>query len=220
MTEERRHLLAQIQAEVGATARELGFSALSPAVERAMLEVPRHRFVPDRQRDLAYLNAPLPIGGGQTISQPYIVAIMSQLLEVGPGDRVFELGTGSGYQAAVLAALGVEVYTVEIVPELAERAARTLADLGYPQVHVRAGDGWLGWPEAAPFAGIIVTAAAPHIPPHLIDQLTTGGHLVIPVGAPDSVQQLARFTKNGDGSLSQENLLPVRFVPVTGAMTP
>lgn len=218
MTEERRHLVAQIQAEVRATAGELGFARLSPDVEAALLEVERHRFIPQDRRDLAYINSPLPIGSGQTISQPYIVAIMSQLLDVGAGDKVFELGTGSGYQAAVLAAMGVEVYTVEIVPQLAERAAKTLATLGYARVHVRSGDGWQGWPEAAPFDGIIVTAAAPRIPQPLVDQLATGGRLVIPMGEPDRVQQLALFTKTDEGSLVRENLLPVRFVPVTGAM--
>ncbi|NEV60725.1 protein-L-isoaspartate(D-aspartate) O-methyltransferase [Thiorhodococcus minor] len=218
MTEERRHLVSQIQAEVRATAGELGFAQLSPAVETALLEVERHRFIPADRQGLAYLNSPLPIGSGQTISQPYIVAIMSQLLDVGPGDKVFELGTGSGYQAAVLAAMGVEVYTVEIVPRLAEQAATRLAALGYEHVHVRSGDGWQGWPEAAPFDGIIVTAAAPRIPRPLVDQLATGGRLVIPMGEPGRVQQLALFTKTDEGELVRENLLPVRFVPVTGAM--
>lgn len=218
MAEERDRLVSQIQAEVKATAREIGFDRLSPAVERAMRTVPRHRFVPDRARDLAYINSPLPIGGGQTISQPYIVAIMSQLLDVGPGERVLELGTGSGYQAAVLAEMGVEVYSIEIVPELADRAARTLESMGYDKVHVRAGDGWLGWPEAAPFDGIIVTAAAPRIPQRLVDQLAEDGRLLIPLGAPNEIQQLALFTKDETGALIRTNLLPVRFVPVTGSM--
>ncbi|NEX20611.1 protein-L-isoaspartate(D-aspartate) O-methyltransferase [Thiorhodococcus mannitoliphagus] len=218
MSEERKRLIGQIQAEVLATAGELGFARLSPAVEAALLKVERHAFVPAPRRDLAYLNSPLPIGSGQTISQPYIVAIMSQLLGVGPGDKVFELGTGSGYQAAILAAMGVEVYTVEIVPELAEQASKTLASLGYDRVHVRSGDGWQGWPEAAPFDGIIVTAAAPRIPQPLVDQLAADGRLVIPMGAPDRIQQLALFSKDEHGALVRENLLPVRFVPVTGAM--
>ena len=220
MAEQRHHLVEQIQAEVRATARELGFDRLDPRVEQALRAVPRERFVPESERALAYLDSPLPIGEGQTISQPYIVAIMSQLLDVGPGDRVYELGTGSGYQAAVLAAMGAEVYTVEIVPELAERAVRTLASLGYDRIQVRAGDGWLGWPEAAPFDAIIVTAAAPHIPRRLVDQLAPDGRLVIPMGAPDRVQWLAVFKRDESGELVRRDLLPVRFVPVTGAMEP
>ncbi|MBK1720460.1 protein-L-isoaspartate O-methyltransferase [Thiocystis violacea] len=220
MSDKRQRLVDQIQAEVRATASELGFAELDPSVEAAMRSVPRHRFVPEPSRELAYIDAPLAIGGGQTISQPYIVAIMSQLLAVGPGDRVYELGTGSGYQAAVLAAMEVDVYTAEIVPELAERAARTLATLGYDRVRVRAGDGWLGWPDAAPFNGIIVTAAAPRIPRHLVDQLAPGGRLVIPMGDPDRVQKLALFIKDDQGELIRRDLLAVRFVPVTGAMDP
>ena len=218
MTAERQRLLEKIEAEVRMTAPELGFARLDPRVAEAMLRVPRHTFVPNAQRALAYANYPLPIGGGQTISQPYIVAIMSQLLDVGPGDRVFELGTGSGYQAAVLAAMGVEVYSVEIVPELAERARANLEAAGYPQVQVRAGDGWLGWPEAAPFDGIILTAAAPVIPDQLIDQLRPGGRLVMPIGETYGVQQLAIFDKDADGALRRRDLLPVRFVPVTGTL--
>lgn len=220
MSKERNHLVDQIQVGVSATARELGFSRLDPRVEQALREVPRHRFVPERERDFAYRDSPLPIGAGQTISQPYIVAIMSQLLAVGPGDRVFELGTGSGYQAAVLAAMGVEVYSVEIVPELAERASLTLAALGYDHAQVRSGDGWLGWPDAAPFDGIILTAAAPHIPRTLLDQLAPDGRLIMPVGSAASVQQLALFTKDANGDLTRRDLLPVRFVPVTGSMRP
>ncbi len=218
MSEARNQLVEQIRGQVRMTASELGVTGLDPRVEEAMRKVPRHQFVPEKQRDLAYINHPLPIGSGQTISQPYIVAIMSQLLDVGPGDRVFELGTGSGYQAAVLAAMGVQVYTVEIVPELAEQAAQTLAALGYEGVQVRAGDGWLGWPQAAPFDGIIVTAAAPRIPQQLVDQLKPGGRFVIPIGGPHGVQQLELLTKDATGRLSRRNLLPVRFVPVTGPM--
>ncbi|MGQ9658555.1 MAG: protein-L-isoaspartate(D-aspartate) O-methyltransferase [Thermochromatium sp.] len=220
MTQQRHRLVEKIQAGVRDTARELGFDRLDPRVEQALRTVPRERFVPESERAQAYLDSPLPIGAGQTISQPYIVAIMSQLLNVGPGDRVYELGTGSGYQAAVLAAMGVEVYTVEIIPELAERAAKTLAALGYDRVQVRTGDGWLGWPEAAPFDGIIVTAAAPHIPRRLVDQLAPDGRLVIPMGAPHQVQWLAVFTRDERGELVRRDLLPVRFVPVTGPMEP
>ncbi len=217
MSARREALIAEVQEDVRLTAHALGFSRLSPEVVEALRAVPRHAFVPERQRDLAYGNHPLPIGGGQTISQPYIVAIMSQMLGVGAGDRVFELGTGSGYQAAVLAAMGVEVYSVEIVPELAERAAETLAELGYDKVRVRAGDGWLGWPEAAPFDGIIVTAAAPRIPEPLVAQLRTGGRLVIPVGDPWDIQQLLVYEKAESGELIGHSRLPVRFVPVTGS---
>ncbi|AFL76275.1 protein-L-isoaspartate(D-aspartate) O-methyltransferase [Thiocystis violascens] len=220
MSDARNRLIEQIENEVRMTARELGVNGLDPRVADALRRVPRERFVPESERHLAYRNHPLPIGDGQTISQPYIVAIMSQLLAVGPGDRVFELGTGSGYQAAVLAALGVEVYSVEIVPELAARAAATLAALGEDKVRVRAGDGWLGWPEAAPFDGIIVTAAAPSLPRHLIDQLKPDGRLVIPMGGVDTIQQLALFEKDADGRLQRRNLIDVRFVPVTGSMAP
>jgi protein-L-isoaspartate(D-aspartate) O-methyltransferase len=216
MNSRREALIAEVEADVRLTASELGFSRLDPAVIEALRSVPRHAFVPEWQQDLAYGNHPLPIGAGQTISQPYIVAIMSQLLRVGPGDRVFELGTGSGYQAAILAAMGVEVYTVEIVPELADRAHKTLEELGYDRVQVRAGDGWLGWPEAAPFDGIIVTAAAPRIPEPLVKQLKTGGRLVIPVGQPDGLQQLVVYEKEPSGELVGRHHLPVRFVPVTG----
>lgn len=216
ITLERQRLVDKIEAEVRMTARELGFDRLAPAVAKAMREVPRHAFVPNAQRALAYINSPLPIGSGQTISQPYIVAIMSQLLEVGAGDRIFELGTGSGYQAAVLAAMGVEVYSVEIVPELAERAIENLSAAGYPQVQVRAGDGWLGWPEAAPFDGIILTAAAAEIPERLVAQLKPGGRLVMPIGEAYGIQELVLLVKGEDGRLTSRVVLPVRFVPVTG----
>jgi len=211
-------LLTELESDVRMTAAAIGFDRLTPAVSDALRRVPRHAFVAPEQRDLAYANYPLPIGSGQTISQPYIVAIMSQLLGVGAGDRVFELGTGSGYQAAVLAALGVAVYSMEIVPELAERARMTLQALGYDQVQVRTGDGWLGWPEVAPFDGIIVTAAAPHLPETLLDQLKPGGRLVIPIGAPGGHQELALYQKGPAGAVTGHNLLPVRFVPVTGGL--
>jgi len=216
MSERKESLIREIEAEVRMTAREIGFSRLDPAVIEALRTVPRHAFIPEEERPLAYGNHPLPIGSGQTISQPYIVAVMTQMLGVGPGDRVFELGTGSGYQAAVIAAMGVEVYTVEIVPELAARAAATLAELDYEKVHVRAGDGWQGWPEAAPFDAIIVTAAAPRIPEPLVAQLKTGGRLVIPVGEPWDTQFLVVYEKGADGQLVRGGQLPVRFVPVTG----
>ncbi|MEY6433165.1 protein-L-isoaspartate(D-aspartate) O-methyltransferase [Thioalkalicoccus limnaeus] len=213
---EREALVHAIELQVQETRHALGTDRLDPAVIAALRAVPRHAFVPPSLRHQAYQDRPLPIGGGQTISQPYIVAIMSHLLGVGPGDRVYELGTGSGYQAAVLAEMGAEVYSVEIVPELADRAAKTLAELGYQNVRVRAGDGYLGWPEAAPFAGIIVTAAAGHVPQPLLDQLAPGGRLVMPVGDPGRVQQLVVIEKDLDGAIVQRSILPVLFVPVTG----
>jgi len=213
---ERLALLAEIEAQVARTSAFLGSDRLDPQVADALLAVPRHAFIPPKLRSRAYANHPQPIGAGQTISQPYIVAIMSQLLDIEQGDRIYELGTGSGYQAAIIAEMGAEVYTVEIVPELAERARRTLQELGYHKVKVRTGDGWLGWPEAAPFDGIIVTAAAKEIPQPLIEQLAVGAHLVMPVGPAGRVQQLVVLTKQADGQLERREILPVRFVPVTG----
>jgi len=216
---EREALVREIERQAIATRRELGADQLDPAVAAALRSVPRHEFVPLALRTEAYGNHPLPIGGGQTISQPYIVAIMTQLLGAKAGDRVYELGTGSGYQAAVLAEMGLEVYSVEIVPELAERAAQTLRRLGYDRAHVKAGDGWLGWPEAAPFAGILITAAADRVPEPLVEQLAVGGRLVMPVGAAGRVQQLVVMEKTAAGALERRDVLPVRFVPVTGPHT-
>jgi protein-L-isoaspartate(D-aspartate) O-methyltransferase len=182
-------------------------------VLQAMRTVPRHLFVPEDARAEAYADHPLPIGEGQTISQPYIVGLMTELLGVKPGDRVLEIGTGSGYQAAVLAAMGCEVYTIEIREALAAQAQRRLPELGYKNVKVRSGDGYSGWKEAAPFAGIIVTAAPERVPQPLIDQLVMGGHLVIPVGA--FYQQLKVITRES-GGYSETDVIPVRFVPMTG----
>jgi protein-L-isoaspartate(D-aspartate) O-methyltransferase len=179
----------------------------------AMRTVPRHLFVPEDLREQAYDDHPLPIGEGQTISQPYIVGLMSELLEVQFGAKVLEIGTGSGYQAAVLASMGCEVFTIEIRPSLAATAEQRLADLGLKGVHVRAGDGYGGWPEAAPFSGIIVTAAPERTPQPLLDQLATGGRLVIPVGS--FYQQLKVYTREAQG-LSERDVIPVRFVPMTG----
>ena len=201
-------------------ARENGWGAtpstLSAGVLEAMRRVPRHAFVPAGQRELAYANRPLPIGYGQTISQPYIVALMTDLLRLAPHARALEIGTGSGYQAAVLAVLGHQVYTIEIVSALAEQAATRLADLGYSAVHARRGDGYYGWPEAAPFDGIVVTAAATQIPPPLLDQLKPGGRMVIPIGATFLVQQLMLVEKSAGGAIRTEALLPVAFVPLVG----
>jgi protein-L-isoaspartate(D-aspartate) O-methyltransferase len=181
----------------------------------AMRRVPREAFVPEGVRDQAYADHPLPIGSGQTISQPYIVAVMTELAHVGPRSRVLEVGTGSGYQAAVLASVAGEVWSVEIVPALAARAAATLARLGYDRVHVRQGDGHRGWPDAAPFDAIIVAAAAPSVPPALLRQLAPGGRLVIPVGGEDA-QALEVHVREADG-VRVERVLPVRFVPLTGS---
>jgi len=184
-----------------------------PRVLEAMRRVPRHAFVPRSQAPQAYADHPLPIGHDQTISQPFIVAIMAELAEVDPGDRVLEVGTGSGYGAAVLGELAAEVYSIEILEPLALRAAATLKRLGYARIHVRAGDGYAGWPDAAPFDAIVVTAAAPRVPPLLLEQLAEGGRLVIPVG--DALQQLEVHTRTADGVL-RRRVFPVRFVPMTG----
>jgi protein-L-isoaspartate(D-aspartate) O-methyltransferase len=185
-----------------------------PRVLHAMEQVPRHLFVPEDVRGEAYDDHALPIGSGQTISQPYLVGLMTELLGVKPGDRILEIGTGSGYQAAVLSRVASEVYTIEIVRPLGEQAERTLARLGYANVHTRIGDGYQGWKEAAPFNGIVVTAAPPEVPRPLLDQLAVGGNLVVPVG--DSWQDLEVYTKQKDGSFHQRKVLPVRFVPMTG----
>ncbi len=186
----------------------------SAPVLAAMEQVPRHLFVPAGERGQAYEDHPLPIGGGQTISQPYIVALMTELLALPPGSRVLEVGTGSGYQAAVLSRVAARVYSIEIVPELGARARATLSRLGFDNVQVRVGDGYRGWPEAAPFDGILLTAAPQAVPPPLIAQLKPGGRMVLPVGAFD--QNLFVLTKSPDGTVKQEKVLPVRFVPMTG----
>jgi len=188
-----------------------------PRVLAALRSVPRHEFVPVARRADAYADHPLPIGHGQTISQPYIVALMTQLAAVGTGSRVLEVGTGSGYQAAVLEACGAEVYTIEIVDALAKRAQRDLTRLGYKKVHVRSGDGYRGWPEVAPFDAIVVTAAAPRVPPALLEQLRVGGRLVIPVGETWDAQSLQVHVRTETG-FEVHDVVPVRFVPMTGTV--
>jgi len=216
-TEAQRAAMVRVVAEdVRASADYLGTERLDPRVLDALGRVPRHAFVPPDARDQAYENRPLPIGWGQTISQPYIVAVMTHLLALNPGDRVFELGTGSGYQAAILAELGAEVFTMEIIEPLGERAAETLREQGYAGVSARVGDGYDGWPGQAPFDAVIVTAAGDHVPPPLIQQLRPGGRLVMPVGSRFLTQQLTLVEKGEDGSLSSRALLPVQFVPLTG----
>jgi protein-L-isoaspartate(D-aspartate) O-methyltransferase len=202
-TDERREMVARQLA---------GRGIEDDAVLRAMERVPRHRFVPEALQSMAYADQPLPIGYDQSISQPYIVALMSEVLELRPGQRVLEIGTGSGYQAAVLTEMGVEVYSVEIVPELGRRAAETLTSLGYPQVHVKIGDGYRGWPAAAPFDGIIVTCSPTKVPEPLTAQLAEGGRLVIPVGN-FFYQKLVRLTKR-KGRIIEEKIEDVRFVPM------
>jgi protein-L-isoaspartate(D-aspartate) O-methyltransferase len=192
-----------------------GFS--DPAVLAAMRTTPRHGFVPDEYVGQAYEDHPLPIGYGQTISQPYIVAIMSAALDVEPGDKVLEVGTGSGYQAAVLADMGLEVYTIEIIPELATEAGARLIDNGYAEITTLAADGYWGWPEHAPFDAIIVTAAPDHVPQPLVAQLAPGGRMVIPVGPVGAIQTLWSFAVDEEGELLAENLGGVSFVPFTRA---
>lgn len=179
----------------------------------ALKKVPRHQFIPSSEQRKAYQDRPLPIGHGQTISQPYIVAYMTETIGAGPGVKILEIGTGSGYQAAILAETGAEVYTIEIIKELAHSAYENLRDAGYEQVETKQADGYFGWPEHAPFDAIIVTAAAEFIPPPLIAQLKVGGRMVIPVGSPFFVQTLLLIQKNPDQSLTSTNLMPVRFVP-------
>ena len=187
-----------------------------PGTLAAMRAVPRHKFVPERYVGQAYNDHPLPIGLGQTISQPFIVAFMTELMKLEPGDRVFELGTGSGYQAAVASKVAGSVYTMEIYKDLADAAKERLESLGFTNVHARHGDGYNGWEEKAPFDAIIVTAAADHIPPPLIKQLRPGGRLIIPLGSPFSVQQLVLVTKDLKGKVSERAIIAVRFVPLLG----
>ena len=184
-------------------------------VLEAMKKVPRHLFMPASVRQYAYIDSPVPIGQGQTISQPYIVGLMTQTVDPKPGDRALEVGTGSGYQAAVLGELVQEVYTIEIIPDLAERAEKALAELGYDNVEVRQGDGYQGWPEKAPFDIILITAAPEEIPQPLIDQLAEGGRLVVPVGPQGEVQTLTLVTKE-KGEVKRAYITDVRFVPMTG----
>ncbi|HAJ56251.1 MAG TPA: protein-L-isoaspartate O-methyltransferase [Candidatus Omnitrophica bacterium] len=181
-------------------------------VLEAMKKVKRHLFVPDRMRRRAYNDSALPIEEDQTISQPYIVGLMTELAGIEPEDEVLEIGTGSGYQAAILAELAEKVYSIEIIKVLADQATARLQDLGYINIEIKHGDGYLGWPEAAPFDAILVTAAAPEIPQELVKQLKTGGRMVIPLG--DFFQELYLITKNEDGSITKEHIIPVRFVPM------
>jgi len=211
---QRSRMVAQIEQMYGETRAETGLAAIAPQVRAALLKVERHRLVPSEQAHLAYRNHPLPIGHSQTISQPYIVALSTDLLAPAPGHVVLEVGTGSGYQAAVLAETVKQVYTIEIVEALGREAESRLKALGYRNIEVRVGDGYKGWPEKAPFDGIVVTAAAPRVPQALVDQLKPGGRMVIPVGERWEVQQLLLVVRKPDGTVEQKNVLPVRFVPL------
>ena len=211
----REHLLREIESDMRATARDTGYATLSAAVRRAIAAVARERFVPSQLASAAYQNRPLPIGEGQTISQPFIVALMTELLQPKSSDVVLEVGTGSGYQAAVLAECVAKVYSIEIVASLAKRARAALDAAGYRNVETRIGDGYLGWPEAAPFDGIIVTAAPDHVPPRLIEQLKPGGRLVIPVGPHHAAQELWLIEAGRDGRAITRRTIAVRFVPLT-----
>ena len=215
----RERLLEEIEEEVRQTASWTGRTAVSPRVMAAIVRVPRHRFVPASDHPFAYINRPLSIGHGQTISQPYIVAIMTDLLDLKEDDRVLEIGCGSGYQAAVLAEMTGEVYSVEVVPELAEEARTRLARLNYANVHIRVGDGYEGWPDLAPFDAIIVTSAPPSIPEALVEQLKPGGRLVIPVGSAGDTQTLYRCERTSVGQLECSGTLPVAFVPMVPGRT-
>ena len=198
------------------SAEYTGIEAIDPVVMGAMSRVDRARFVPEEQRRFAFANQPLAIGHGQTISQPFIVALMTHVLQLESSDRVLEIGTGSGYQAAILSELAEAVCTIEIVEPLARNADALLKELGYENVSVRVGDGWFGWPEQAPFDKIMVTAVAPKLPDLLIEQLKTGGRLVLPVGDYDGYQELVLIEKHADDGFERTVLLPVRFVPMTG----
>jgi len=212
----REQMIRLIEADVRSTSDYLKQSSLDTRVLEAMAKVPRHEFVPPHVVNLAYHNRPLPIGHGQTISQPYIVAIMTDLLDIEPGQRVLEIGTGSGYQAAVLAEVGAQVWTIEIIQALGVQAKARLQRLGYNTIEVRLGDGYYGWPGEDSFDAIIVTAAASHIPPPLLQQLKPGAKMIIPVGSQFSTQQLVLITRSDNDEFITRQVLPVRFVPLTG----
>jgi protein-L-isoaspartate(D-aspartate) O-methyltransferase len=213
---ERLHLIQLIEQDVKATSAYLKKEALDPRVLEVMATVPRHEFVPDELKSYAYRNTPLPIGHGQTISQPYIVAIMTDLLTVKPDSKVLEIGTGSGYQAAIMAELVSQVFSIEIIKPLGELAADRLKRLDYDKIKTKIGDGYYGWEEHAPFDAIIVTAAASHVPPPLIQQLKVGGRMIIPVGSQFMAQELLLIEKEEGGKIITRQILPVRFVPLTG----
>ena len=210
----RARMVAEVDAMYVQTRGYTGLAAMSPRVRAALGKVERHRLVPPEQRSLAYRNHPLPIGLGQTISQPYIVALSTDLIAPEPGQTVLEVGTGSGYQAAVLAEIVSRVLTIEIISSLGKEAEEKLQQLGYQNIEVRIGDGYKGWPEKAPFDAIVVTAAAPFVPDALVAQLKVGGRMVIPVGAAGGDQELLLLLKTAQGEVERRSILPVRFVPL------
>lgn len=212
----RQKMIKHIKTMIQQTQQETGKDSFGERVMAAMAKVPRHQFVPESQKEYAYENRPLSIGHGQTISQPYIVALMTDFLNLSPDDVVLEVGTGSGYQAAILSELVKKVYTIEIIEKLGKKAQKRLADLGYDNVEVKIGDGYHGWEAHAPYDAIIVTAAASHIPPPLIQQLKPGGQMVVPVGERFHVQHLTLVEKNQDNKVKMRQVLPVAFVPLTG----
>jgi protein-L-isoaspartate(D-aspartate) O-methyltransferase len=214
---QRERMLADVETTYAETRAETGLAAMSPRVRAALGKVERHRLVPRGQAAQAYQNRPLPIGAGQTISQPYIVALSTDLIAPEPHHVVLDVGTGSGYQAAVLAEIVAKVFSIEIIPSLGKEAEANLSQLGYRNIEIRIGDGYQGWPEKAPFDGIVVTAAAPHVPPALVAQLKPGGRMVIPVGTAGGIQELLLVTKAADGSLREKRVIPVRFVPLVPA---
>jgi len=214
--QERAAMVSRVAELISATSWETGVAELDPRVRAALQSVPRHRFVPEYEQRLAYADSPLPIGYAQTISQPFIVALMTQLAALSPSSRVLEIGTGSGYQAAVLAELNTSVWSIEIIEALGRQAQARLRRLGYDNIEVRLGDGYYGWTEHAPFDAIVVTAAANHIPPPLLNQLKPGGKMIIPVGSRFSTQQLILITRGDNDEFTTRQVLPVRFVPLTG----
>ena len=207
-------MVSEVDAMYAQTQGETGLAAMSPAVRGALGKVERHRLVPAGQAAAAYRNQPLSIGSGQTISQPYIVALSTDLLQIDSSSTVLDVGTGSGYQAAVLAEIASRVFSVELIESLGSAAGRRLQELGYGNIEVGIGDGYQGWPEKAPFDGIVVTAAAPRVPQALVDQLRPGARMVIPVGGGGDVQWLKLITRRLDGGYDEKKILPVRFVPL------
>lgn len=216
MDAQRERLPGLIRSDYRQSAADTGLSQPSEAVLHAMREVPRHLFVQKAFQESAYSNSPLPIGQGQTISQPFIVALMTELLQLKPTDKVLEIGTGCGYQSAILSLLAKDVFSLEIVPELCKQATERLVGLGYENVHVRLGDGYFGWQEEAPFDAILVAATADDVPPALLEQLAPGGRMVIPVRVVDGREVLQLVSKTADGGVSVKDTIGVRFVPLTG----
>lgn len=214
LDKQRRRMIADIESGVAFTRNLTGKDRLDERVMTALRQVPREKFVPPDMRHVAFRDGALPVGHGQTISQPYIVALMTDMLELDEDSIVLEIGTGTGYQAAILACLARQVYSIERIPELAQAAQQRLKDMGYDNVETRCGDGYQGWPEKAPFDGIVVTAAAPFIPPALLEQLEPGGRMVIPIGRPSMHQELMLVTKDQFGETHTRSLLGVAFVPL------